>query len=97
MPKSAKKPKKSAAPSRDELIAFIKERGGRVSKREIVRAFRLNVAGKIELKAALRMLREEGDVSQRRRRFNVAGHMPPVVLAEITGRDNDGDLIAEPA
>lgn len=97
MQKLAKKPKKSAAPSRDELIAFIKERGGRVSKREIVRAFRLNVAGKIELKAALRMLREEGDVSQRRRRFNVMGHMPPVVLAEITGRDKDGDLIAEPA
>jgi ribonuclease R len=97
VPKNQKKPKHSAAPSREELIAFIKERGGRVSKREIVRAFRLNVAGKIELKAALRELREEGGVSQRRRRFNVAGHMPPVVVAEITGRDKDGDLIAEPA
>jgi ribonuclease R len=95
--KNPKKPKQSAAPSREELVAFIKQRGGRVSKRDIVRAFRLDAAGKAELKAALRTLREDGEVSQRRRRFNAAGHLPNVVLAEITGRDRDGDLIAEPA
>jgi ribonuclease R len=97
VPNQTKKPKKSAAPSRDELVAFIKERGGRVSKREIARAFRLDSAGKTELRAALRALREEGEVDHRRRRFTAAGHLPNVVLAEITGRDSDGDLIAEPA
>jgi len=95
--KNPKKPKQSAAPSREELIAFIKQRGGRVSKREIVRAFRLDAAGNAELKSALRELRSEGEVSHSRRRFKVAGHLPSVVLAEITGRDDDGDLIAEPA
>jgi ribonuclease R len=95
--KNPKKSKQSAAPSREELIAFIRDRGGRVSKRDIVRAFRLDAVGKAELMGALRALREQGEVSHRRRRFNVAGHLPNVVLAEITGRDDDGDLIAEPA
>ena len=97
MPKNPIKSKQSAAPSREELIAFIKQRGGKVSKRDIARAFRLDTVAKADLKAALRELRTEGELSQRRRRFNVAGHMPNVVLAEITGRDDDGDLIAEPA
>jgi ribonuclease R len=96
-PKNPKKPKQSAVPNREELIAFIKQRGGKVSKRDIARAFRLDSAARAELKAALRELRTEGELSQRRRRFNVAGHLPAVVLAEIVGRDDDGDLIAEPA
>ena len=95
--KPSRKPKKSAAPSREELIAFIKDRGGRVSKRDIARAFRLDSIGKAELKAALRELRNEGRLDQNRRRFNVAGHLASAVLAEITGRDTDGELIAEPA
>jgi ribonuclease R len=97
VPKNPKKPKQSAPPSREELITFIKQRGGKVSKRDIARAFRLDSVAKAEMKAALRELRTEGELSQRRRRFNVAGHLPNVVLAEITGRDDDGDLIAEPA
>ncbi len=97
MSKPFKKPKKSAAPSREELIAFIKDRGGRVSKRDIARAFRLDSIGKAELKAALRGLRNEGRLDQNRRRFNVSGHLPSAVLAEVTGRDTDGELIAVPA
>ena len=47
MPKKSRKPKNSAAPSREQLLAFIQERGGRVSKREIVRTFRLDAAGRL--------------------------------------------------
>ncbi len=97
MPKSPKKTKTSEPPSREELIAFIRDRGGRVSKRDIVRAFRLDAVGKAELKLALRRLRDEGRLDHRRRRFNVAGHLPTVTVAEITARDDDGELIAEPA
>lgn len=97
MPKPSKKPKKSAAPSRDELIAFIKERGGRIAKRDIVRAFRLDSVGKAQLKSVLRSLQNEGQLAHRRRRFDVAGHLPASTLADITGRDTDGELIAEPA
>ncbi len=97
MPKQSKKPKNSAAPVREQLLAFIQERGGRVSKREIVRAFRLDAAGKAELNKLMRELREEGEINHSRRRFQVAGRLPEVVVAEITGRDRDGELIAEPA
>jgi ribonuclease R len=97
VPKQSKKPKNSAAPVREQLLAFIQERGGRVSKREIVRAFRLDAAGKAELNAVLRGLREGGEIDRNRRRFQVAGKLAEVVVAEITGRDRDGELIAEPA
>ncbi|HXM31131.1 MAG TPA: VacB/RNase II family 3'-5' exoribonuclease, partial [Xanthobacteraceae bacterium] len=97
MPKQSKKPKNSAAPVREQLLAFIQARGGRVSKREIVRAFRLDAAGKAELNGVLRELREEGQVGRSGRRFQVAGRLPEIVVAEITGRDRDGELIAEPA
>ena len=97
MPKQSKKPKNSAAPVREQLLAFIQARGGRVSKREIVRAFRLDAAGKAELNGVLRELREEGQVGRGGRRFQVAGRLPEIVVAEITGRDRDGELIAEPA
>jgi ribonuclease R len=79
------------------LLAFISERGGNVSKREIVRAFRLDAVGKRELNALLRDLRVEGRVDRRRKRLHAAGQLPPVVVAEITGRDDDGELLAAPA
>jgi len=97
VPKKSKNPKNSAAPSREQLLAFIRERGGRVSKREIVRSFRLDAIGKAELKNLLHGLRDDGAIDRSRRRFQVAGRLPDVVVAEIVGRDRDGELIAEPA
>ena len=97
MPKRRKQPRAPVKPpTREELVAFIAERGGDVSKREIVRAFRLDAAGKAELKEMLRDLRDGGQLQHRRRRLNVRGHLPSVVVAEISGRDKDGELIAEP-
>jgi ribonuclease R len=100
LPKQSKyprKPRSSSAPSREELVAFISERGGDVSKRDIVRAFRLDAIGKRELNALLRELRETGQVDHRRRKLHVRGELPPVLVADITGRDEDGELIASPA
>lgn len=92
-----KKPRSHTPPSREELLSFISERGGQTNKREIVRAFRLDAVGKRMLNALLREMRAEGKLSGRKRRFHVAGELPPVVVADITGRDEDGELIAEPA
>ena len=97
VPKKPKNPKNSAAPAREQLLAFIQEKGGRVSKREIVRTFRLDAAGKAELNRVLRELRAEGEIDRNDRRFQVAGRLPDTLVAEITGRDRDGELIAEPA
>jgi ribonuclease R len=100
VPKKSRKPpkaKSSAAPSREQLIAYIGERGGEVNRRELVRAFRLDAVGKRELNTLLRELREEGRLGRRRKRLHVAGRLPPVLVAEVTGRDADGELLATPA
>ena len=96
-PPHPKKPKSSAPPAREELLSFIADRGGNVSKREIVRAFRLDAVGKRQLNAVLRDLRDEGRVDRRHKRLHAAGQLPPVVVAEVTGRDDDGEIIAAPA
>ncbi|OYY27363.1 MAG: ribonuclease R, partial [Azorhizobium sp. 35-67-15] len=77
-------------------MAFIASQSGAVDKRDIARAFGLGAAQKMELKALLRDLKDEGVVDRRRRKVHVPGTLPNVVLADITSRDADGELIATP-
>src|SRR5262249_4243511 len=44
----------------------------------------------------LRELADDGQVERRRRKLHRSGHLPSVVLADVTGRDADGELIARP-
>jgi ribonuclease R len=83
-------------PSREELVAFIRERSGQVSTREIARAFGAKNADRAALNRMLRELADEGRIDRRRKRLHHAGTLPPVVLADITGRDGDGELLARP-
>ncbi|MFG1462872.1 ribonuclease R [Xanthobacter sp. DSM 24535] len=83
-------------PTKAELTAFIAARGGEVDKREIARAYGLNSEQKIELKALLRDLAEDGAVERRRRKVHVPGALGGVLLADISSRDADGDLLAVP-
>ena len=95
MPHLAKDHRKSTAlPSRDELLAFIASRSGKVGTREIARAFGLKNAGRADLKRALRDLADEGKLESRRKKLHPAGALPSTTLADITGRDSDGELIA---
>ena len=87
---------RNSLPSRDELLAFIRERSGNVGTREIARAFGAKNADRAELKRMLRDLTEGGHIERRRKRLHRAGTLPPVVLADITGRDSDGELLARP-
>jgi len=88
--------KPSRLPSRDELVAFIRERSGEVGAREVARAFGTKNADRAVLNRMLRELAEEGAVDRRRKRLHHPGTLPPVVLADITGRDSDGELLARP-
>ncbi len=81
---------------RRELVAFIRERSGKVGTREIARAFGAKNADRAALNRMLRELADEGQVDRRRKRLHHAGTLPPVVLADITGRDSDGELLARP-
>jgi ribonuclease R len=83
-------------PSREELVAFIREHSGKVGTREIARAFGAKNADRAALNRMLRELAEEGSVDRRRKRLHHAGTLPPVVVADVTGRDTDGELLARP-
>jgi len=88
--------KHTALPSREDLLAFIGKEAGNVGTREIARAFGLKNADRAALKQMLRDLADEGVVDKRRKKLHHAGVLPNVVLADITGRDSDGELIAVP-
>ena len=83
-------------PSKAELLAFIRERPGKVGTREIARAFGLKNAARAELKRVLRDLADEGEIEKRRKKLHQAGALPATVLADVTARDADGELIATP-
>src|SRR3984957_7659449 len=88
--------KRTSLPSREELLKFIRERSGNVGPREIARAFGAKNADRAALKHMLRELTEGGHIERHRKRLHRPGTLPPVVLADITSRDSDGELLARP-
>ena len=94
---SSQPQKHNALPSKEDLLAFIGEEAGNVGTREIARAFGLKNADRAALKQMLRDLADEGAIEKRRKKLHRAGALPNVVLADITSRDADGELIAVPA
>ncbi len=88
--------KRTALPSREQLLAFIREHAGKIGTREIARAFGAKNADRAALKRVLRELADEGHIERRRKRLHHAGTLPSVVVADITGRDPDGELLARP-
>jgi len=89
--------KRPHLPSREELAAYIREHSGKVSARELARTFGAKNADRAALNRMLRELAEEGHIDRRRKRLHHPGELPPVVVADVTGRDSDGDLLAKPA
>jgi ribonuclease R len=83
-------------PSKEEILAFIAEKPGQIGTREIARAFNLKNDRRVELKRMLRELADEGRVEAKRKKLHHPGALPQVTLADITGRDNDGEVIATP-
>jgi ribonuclease R len=86
----------SSLPSKADILAFIDNRSGKVGTREIARAFGLKNALRADLKRLLRELADEGSVEKRRKKLHHRGALPSTVLADVTARDSDGDLIATP-
>jgi ribonuclease R len=88
---------KGRVPTRDELLAFIKESATPVGKREIARAFGIKGDQRIELKALLRELRDGGDIAaDRAKTFKDPKALTDVTVLEITKVDRDGHLLAVP-
>jgi ribonuclease R len=83
-------------PSKADILAFIGKQPGKVGTREIARAFGLKNAMRAELKRLLRDMAEEGAVEKRRKTLHHPGTLPTTVLADVTARESDGELIATP-
>jgi ribonuclease R len=90
-------PHKKTLPTKEDVLAFIGKEAGKVGTREIARAFGLKNADRAALKEMLRDLADQGHIEKHRKKLHHAGVLPSVVLADITGRDRDGELIAVPA
>ena len=88
---------KGKVPTRDELLAFIKESTTPVGKREIARAFGLKGDQRIELKELLRDLRDSGDIAaDRAKTFKDPKALTDITVLEIVKVDDDGHLLAVP-
>ena len=84
-------------PERDAIVAFIRAQPGEVGTREIAREFGLKNADRAALKRILRELANEGAIEKRGKKISEPAVLPATVMADITGRDSDGELIATPA
>jgi ribonuclease R len=88
---------KGRVPTRDELLAFIKESTTPVGKREIARAYGIKGDQRIELKALLRDLRDTGEIAaDRAKTFKDPKALTDITVLEITSVDGDGHLLATP-
>src|ERR1700751_2854419 len=88
---------KGKVPTRDELLAFIKESTTPVGKREIARAFGLKGDQRIDLKQLLRELRDQGEIAaDRAKTFKDPKALTDITVLEIVRVDDDGHLLAVP-
>src|SRR5580693_8188447 len=83
-------------PERDAIVAFIRAHPGKVGTREIAREFGLKNEDRVELKRILRELADDGTIAKQGKKIHQPAALPPTVMADITGRDSDGELIATP-
>ena len=98
---TGKKPDKGASassglPSKDEILDFLSTSQNKAGKREIARAFGIKGGAKIALKRTLSEMAREGKIAGNRKDFREKGKLSPVTSLEVVGRDDNGDLLAEP-
>jgi ribonuclease R len=84
-------------PDRDAIVAFVRANPGKVGTREIAREFGLKNADRAELKRLLRELADGGTIKKHGKKVTEKAQLPATLLADITTRDADGELIATPA
>ena len=83
-------------PARDAIVAFIRANPAKIGTREIAREFGLKNADRAELKRILRELADQGTIKKSGKTISEPASLPATLMADITGRDSDGELIATP-
>ena len=94
--RASRPPQPGPLPSKAEIAEYINENPGRVGTREIARAFNVTAAGRVELKRLLNEMRGAGPGENAAQTSGGARTLPKVLVLEITGRDIDGELLAQP-
>jgi ribonuclease R len=92
-----KRPHDNGFPDRDAIVAFIRANPGKAGTKEIAREFGLKNADRAELKRILRELADKGAIKKQGKKVTETAQLPATLLADITTRDRDGELIATPA
>lgn len=91
-----KRPKpQPGLPSRQQILDFIASSAEPAGKREIARAFGLKGQEKIQLKALLKDMAEEGLIDGNRSAFHRMGGVPKVTVLRVIGTE-DGEALAVP-
>ena len=84
-------------PSRQQILDFIATSDQPAGKREIARAFGLGGADKIQLKALLKDMADEGLIdSAPGRAFHKMGGVPKVTVLRVVDADDSGQVFAVP-
>jgi len=92
---SGKRP--TGLPSRKQILDFIASSDQPAGKREIARAFGLSGQDKIELKALLKDMADEGLIDHSRgRAFHQMGGVPKVTVLRVSQVDDSGHVFAVP-
>lgn len=84
-------------PTSDDILAFLKEGGRKITKREVARAFQIKGPDKVQLKKLLREMINDGLIAQDAgRALRPADRLPSVQVVEFVGLDKHGDALVKP-
>ncbi len=84
-------------PTSDDILAFLKQGGGKITKREVARAFQIKGPDKVLLKKLLRNMINDGLIAQDSgRALRPADRLPGVQVLEFAGLDKGGDALLRP-
>ena len=87
----------NAFPDRESIVAYIASHPTETGTRELARHFGLKNDSRAALRRILRELSDEGVIAKSGKKVREAKSLPPTLVADITGRDSDGELLAAPA
>ena len=86
----------SRIPTKPEILDWITSNPTLTAKRDIVKAFGIKGAARIDLKRMLKELEAEGHLEKRQKTYQDPDRLPPVSVLQVTGAGSDGDLYAKP-
>jgi ribonuclease R len=86
----------SRIPTKPEILDWITSNPTLTAKRDIVKAFGIKGAARIDLKRMLKELEAEGHLEKRQKTYQDPDRLPPVSVLQVTGAESDGDLYAKP-